>query len=341
MNKVDCSPAVYFVIKPHSLLQKGFKMQIYDYTHKAEYFISKILNKYLGDMRLGVFDIETLGLYPKYNPMVLAGVMGVSADGECSLRQLFAESIGPEEERLLLEALEDELSRFDCILTYNGRYFDIPYVRERAAKLGFSDYPIRPFNIDLLLFLRHYSGLREALGSLKQKNVERYMGLAPSREDEISGSDSVMLYKEFEKCTDENKKAALREKILLHNHDDLLQLYKILPVILQTDIHGAMNKLGFPVKGEQGWDNLHIKSIKVTSGGLSVMGTYCGQGLSFRSFATHERPYSCVFDIDRSFTIELPMPGLKAQLTNPMEINELAKALLVRFMEDNPRILSE
>ena len=311
-------------------------MQIYDYTHKTEYFNSRILNKYLGDMRLGVFDIETLGLYPKYNPMVLAGLMDVSPGGECSLRQLFAETGKPEEERLLLEALEDELSQFDCILTYNGRYFDIPYVRERAAKLGFSDYRIRPFNIDLLLFLRHYSGLKEALGSLKQKNVEGYMGLAPSRDDEISGGDSVLLYKEFEKCADENKKAVLREKILLHNHDDLLQLYKILPVILQTDIHGAMNKLGFPVKGESGWDNLHVKSIKVTSGGLSVSGTYRGEGLSFRSFATHETPYSCVFDIDHSFVVELSVPGLKTQLTEPMEINELAKALLVRFMRDNP-----
>ena len=43
-------------------------MKIYDYTHKAEYFDSKILRRYLGDMRLGVFDIETLGLYPETKP---------------------------------------------------------------------------------------------------------------------------------------------------------------------------------------------------------------------------------------------------------------------------------
>ncbi len=311
-------------------------MQIFEYEHQAEYFNSKILNKYLGGMRLGVFDIETLGLYPKYNPMVLAGIMSVSPDGDCNLRQLFAETARPDEERFLLKALENELSKLDCILTYNGRYFDIPYVKERAAKLGLCGYQIHPFNIDLLLFLRHHSALRDTIGSLKQKNVESYMGLAPSRDDEISGGDSVMLYKEFEKCPDENRKAALREKILLHNHDDLLQLYKILPVILQTDIHGAMNKLGFPVKGECGWGNLHVNSIKVTSGGLSVSGTYCGESLAFRSFATREMPYSCIFDTDHSFTAQLPLRGLKAKLTDPMEINELAKALLVRFMRDNP-----
>ena len=313
-------------------------MQIYDYTHQIEYFDSKILNRYIGDMRLGVFDIETLGLHPKYDPMVLAGIMGIEPDGSCLVRQLFAENAKPEEEKLLLTELQNELSHFDCILTYNGRYFDVPYVNERAARLGMSDCTVAPFNIDLLLFLRHYSGLRDAIGSLRQKNVERYMGLSPDREDEISGGESVLLYKEFEKCPDENKKDALREKILLHNHDDLLQLYKIFPVILQTDIHAAMNKMGFPVKGICGWPNLHVQKIKITASALSVSGVHRGAQISFRSCITPEMPYSCVFNPDKSFLIELPVPGMKSQLTNPMEINELTQALLLRFMGDNPMI---
>ena len=126
-------------------------MKIYDYTHKAEYFDSKILRRYLSDMRLGVFDIETLGLYPKQNPMILAGIMAVKEDGTCQVRQLFAENSKPEEEHFLLAELEQELSQFDCILTFNGKRFDIPYVRERAARLGFSDYRSEPFNLDLLL----------------------------------------------------------------------------------------------------------------------------------------------------------------------------------------------
>lgn len=314
-------------------------MQIYDYTHQTEYFNSKILNRYIGDMRLGVFDIETLGLYPKYNPMVLAGIMSIEPDGSCMVRQLFAESSRPEEERLLLSELQNELSHFDCILTYNGRYFDVPYVNERAARLQMDEYRIEPFNIDLLLFLRHYSSLRDTIGSLRQKNVERYMGLAPSRDDEISGGESVLLYKEFEKCPDENKKDALREKILLHNHDDLLQLYKIFPVILQTDIHGAMNRLGFPVKGICGWPNLHVNSMKVAANSLTVQGRYCGnEALSFCSYSTPESPYNCTFKADGSFLVELAARGMKAQLTNPLAVNELTQALLVRFMRDNPLI---
>lgn len=312
-------------------------MEIYDYTHKTEYFDSKILRRYLGDMRLGVFDIETLGLYPKQNPMILAGIMAVEEGGTCQVRQLFAENSKPEEERLLLAELEQELSQFDCILTFNGKRFDIPYVRERAARLGFSDYRSEPFNLDLLLFLRHYSGLREVLGNLRQKTVERYMGLSPDREDEISGGESVLLYQDFENCRDEKKKAALREKILLHNHDDLLQLYKIFPVILQTDIHAAMNKMGFPIKGICGWPNLHIDSMKVAANALTVQGHYCGsEALSFCSYSTPERPYNCTFRADGSFLVELAARGMKTQLTNPLAVNELTQALLVRFMRDNP-----
>ena len=92
-------------------------MEIYDYTHQSEYFNSKILQRYLGGMRLGVFDIETLGLYPKYNPMILAGIMGIEPDGSCHVRQLFAETSKADEERLLLAELENELSNFDCSLT--------------------------------------------------------------------------------------------------------------------------------------------------------------------------------------------------------------------------------
>ena len=97
-----------------------------------------------------------------------------------------------------------------------------------------------------------------------------------------------------------------------------------------------MNRLGFPIKGENGWPNLHIKSIKVTASALSASGTYCGPQLSFCACSTPDMPYNCTFAPDRSFTIELPVRGLKAQLTNPMEINELTQALLVRFMRDNP-----
>ncbi len=336
-------------------------MQVYEYVHEIEYFESRILDKYVGGMRLGVFDIETLGLSPKFAPMILAGVMSVKSDGTCVVKQFFCENSSADEERELLCALRKELAGFDIVLTYNGRYFDMPYVRERAVQLGLAGSAedafklteataaagaeslsldaklvnCEPFNLDLLLFLRYYSGLKDALGKLNQKNVERYMGLEVSRDDEISGGDSVLMYKEFEKCEDAERKAALREKILLHNHDDLLQLYKIFPVILQSDIHKGMNRLGFPVKGEHGWGNFHVKKIKISASGLVASGSYCGLPESFYSYATPEQPYSATLDADHNFTLEFSGRGLKAALADPREINEFTQALIQRFMRDN------
>lgn len=311
-------------------------MKIYEYEHKVEHFDSKILNRYIGDMRLAVFDIETLGLYPKQNPMILAGIMSVESDGSCHIKQFFAENSTPSEEAKLLTELQAELNSFDCLLTFNGKRFDLPYVKERALRLGISDYRIDPFNIDLLLFLRHHSSLRDTLGNLKQKTVERYMGLAVDRDDEISGGDSVLMYLEFEKTADMSLKSSLCDKILLHNHDDLLQLYKIFPVILQTDIHAGMNKLGFPVKGICGWPNLNISKIKTTASGLSVSGLYTGdREISFFGYSTPEMPYNSSFSTDGSFQIELPLHGLKEQLSDPLAENDLAKKLLLKFMRDN------
>lgn len=311
-------------------------MKIYEYEHTTEYFDSKLLNRYIGDMRLGVFDIETLGLYPKQNPMILAGIMSVEPDGECMVRQFFAESSKPEEERRLLLELVKELNGFDCILTFNGKRFDLPYVHERALQLGLSDFRIDPFNIDLLLFLRHHSALKDTLGNLKQKTVEHYMGIGTWRDDEISGGESVVLYREFERTRNENAKAALREKILLHNHDDLIQLYKIFPVILQTDIHAGMNKFGFPVKGICGWPDFHVQNMKTTASGLTVSGSYTGsEEISFWGYSTPEMPYNSSFSADGTFRIELPLKGLKAQFTDPLVINDLTKRLLLKFMRDN------
>lgn len=318
--------------------RKDFSMKIYEYEHTTKYFDSKILKRYIGDMSLGVFDIETLGLYPKQDPMILAGIMSVESDGSCHVRQLFAENSSASEEIALLTELQSELNRFDCLLSFNGKRFDLPYVRERALRLGLSDYRIDPFNIDLLLFLRHYSSLRDTLGNLKQKTVERYMGLSVDRDDEISGGDSIIMYREFERSSDMSLKKALCDKILLHNHDDLLQLYKIFPVILQTDIHAGMNKLGFPLKGVYGWPNLHIQNMKVNASGLTVSGVYTGsEEISFWAYSTPEMPYNSSFSTDGSFQIELPIKGLKAQLTDPLSINDLAKKLLLKFMRDNER----
>ena len=372
-------------------------MQIIERTHKLEYFGSRILDKYLGGLRMAVLDIETLGLYPKHEPVILVGLMSVAEDGTAVSRQFFAESASAEEETALLEAVSNELASYDYLLTYNGRRFDIPYLKVRAEKLGVSGLvrQLDMFNLDLFMFVKYYSALPHFLPNLKQKSIEEYLGLKLSRDDEISGGESVILYQELEKLNAmeiaselskltgsgaENalindvdtadidaKKAAITEKILLHNHDDLVQLYKILPVIMETAIHIGFNKQGFPVAGVCGWPNLNVKKIKLSASSFAVSGVYVptackssqsadpatsdkaldtDDNFSFTSFSTPERPYNVHFDPDGSFMLEIPSFAAVLEATASSEgtgegldlraQNELAAMLLTRFMHDNP-----
>ena len=288
-------------------------MKVFKYQHNTDYFSSKISEQYFKGMSMCVFDIETMGLNPTHHEVVLAGIMTVEADGSCFITQYFLEN--PEEEVYMLAVLRDELNKYDMILTYNGRHFDVPFIEKRAQVLGLEDYHIEAYNLDLYLIINGHSEFRHMLENLRQKTIEIYMGIENSRDDDITGKESIQLYLDFGFCKDPEKKAAIRDRILLHNHDDILQLYKILPVILQTDLHSAMNALGFPVRGENGWPDLFVRVCRATHQSFTISGVYKGDPVSYTSFSTEERPYQCQFDsFNGEFTFTYPVQNFKGNL---------------------------
>lgn len=343
-------------------------MKVYEYRHRTPYFTSRILDGYFAGMRLGIFDIETMGLSPDRAACVLAGLMKVAPDGSCVMRQYFAESV--REEKQLLTKLFTDLNGFDYILTYNGKHFDLPFITKRAQRLDLAERRLRPYNLDLYLCLNGHSEIRNLLPSLKQKSVEAYMGLAPGRGDEIDGKESIALYRAFESAFDEAEKNELRRKILLHNHDDILQLYKIFPIILQTDIHKAFSALGFPVAGQNGWPQLNVSFCKVSGGALLISGSHSAEPFLFSSYQSAAHPYDCHFYPDGSFELALPLEQFKDnaflnvracfadgeavfasypgytngyliltqdQKPNYLERNMLARFILQKLMADFPR----
>lgn len=346
-------------------------MKTIEYHHKLEYFSSALFDRYFGDMNFCVFDIETLGLRPGFCPVVLTGVMTVERDGSCLLTQYFAETT--DDERELLLSLEEYLNCFDCIITYNGRHFDVPFIKKRAEVCGLDVFSVKPFNLDLYLIINGHSPFRQTLKSLRQSSVEEYMGLSSGRLDEISGKESVELYYEYLDCPTPELKESLMEKILLHNHDDLVQLYRILPVIKQTDLHGAMFSLGFPVRGEGDWPNLTVRKLNLSAKNLTVSGTLEENRYGYTSYTGFSSPaqcYDCTIENDGSFQFNIPVEKLRGDLfinarellgdtsalemlpgyvngflilcqnnkRNPLEINMLARELLVKFMRETPFI---
>ena len=275
------------------------------------YSANYLLDEYLEGMKVATFDIETLGLDPMRAPMILAGIMSVDPDGNAEVTQFFLDE--PEEEHILLEEVVNELNRYDCLLTYNGKRFDLPYLLKRYRMIYHEEPVIRPYDLDLYQVIRHHSSLCEFMDSLSQKSIERYMGLAPMRTDEISGAESVRLYYEYITEADREIRAALKETILLHNFDDVVQLYKLLPVLMQCDIHGAFNKQGFPVLpgsgavADRGGRLLKISSIKIVKNSLVIKGTYTGEPLMYKGFSTMESLWEMELKANGTFTLSLPL----------------------------------
>ena len=220
------------------------KHLIYDYDETP--YHSRAFDFYFGDMSIGSFDIETTGLSPDRCYVILIGFMELRDSG-CRLHQFFAESLSEEED--IIRAFLKEAENTDALLTYNGRTFDVPFMEKRMSFYPtLADEKMWFYDLDMYPVVRNYSTLRSFLPNLKQKTVEDFMGLWDSREDEISGAESVDLY--FRYLSDKDPET--EEIILCHNRDDVLQLARLMPVLRKADLHKAMFSTGFPMKRPSG-----------------------------------------------------------------------------------------
>ena len=235
-------------------------------------YASKLFDMYFKEKNIAVFDIETTGLSPRRCKVILSGILLINGQN-CRAIQLFADQENDEEE--IIRQTFHLLDSVDMMLTYNGRHFDLPFMEARAKRYGINGFRF-PYNLDLYLVVNGHSALRQTLPSLKQKSLEIFMGLSDSRDDEISGGESVELYHRYML----SHSFDLEKKILLHNHDDLLQLYKLLPIIEKTDFQSGRE---LQVSGLQNHPTDYI------------------------SFPTEERPYTLVMSrSDASAKLTIP-----------------------------------
>lgn len=256
-------------------------------------YTSKIFDMYFGGRTFAVFDIETTGLSPARCKVILSGILLRDETG-CRVIQYFADR--PEDEKEIIEKTLKVLSDVDYIVTYNGKHFDLPFMEVRGKKYGITFNPAI-YNLDLFLVVQGHSALRESLPNLKQKTIEIFMGLADSRADEISGGESVALYEQYM----QSHAFALEKTILLHNHDDLIQLYKLLPVISKTDFHRAMYKLGFPA------GRFLIQKIAMKGRELHVTGRQLTGLCDYISFPTAQKPCSLMMNsAGGTFSLAIP-----------------------------------
>lgn len=91
------------------------------------------------------FDIETMGLFSR--PIVLFAT-GRIRGGQMHITQYLLRDIG-EEPAAIAMVLDEMADQSTALVTYNGRSFDLPYLRDRAAYYGM-EFPGEPHHYDLL-----------------------------------------------------------------------------------------------------------------------------------------------------------------------------------------------
>lgn len=168
-------------------------------------------------------DLETTGL--SQSPVFLTGVM-YAGRADWTLQQYFARNYT--EEKALVRTSLDLLDERPNLVTFNGRTFDWPFLKVRAAyhKLKL---PREPFHVDLLHHSRrHWRGVFEncKLQTLEWKVVGR------RRVGDVGGAEIPERYHRFVKDGDPWPLAP----VFHHNLLDLVTMGDILVEILDLEI---------------------------------------------------------------------------------------------------------
>ena len=179
-----------------------------------------------GFSRVVFLDIETTGLFNC--PTFLIGTMSLSGD-DFVIRQFFARDYS--EEKCLIEVLSKHLSQFDAVVTFNGKAFDIPFIRDRAVYHGIrsaSRHVDNLFHLDLLHHSRRH--WRGTLPNCRLQTLE-YHVCHRRRVGDIPGCEIPRVYHDFVRTGDPYPLVP----VFHHNILDLVTMSELLLEIMTLD----------------------------------------------------------------------------------------------------------
>lgn len=183
----------------------------------AEELIDRVSTQFIGSElfptssrhQLACLDIETTGL--SVTPVFLIGILHWGAQG-LHIHQLLARDYS--EEPALLAATAELLSEVNVLISFNGRSFDIPFLRDRI-RYHHMPWTIQPEqHVDILWVARRQQldVPNHRLTTLESRLCRRWRG------GDIPGEFIPAAYHQFVD-TGETEQLAL---ILQHNQIDLL-----------------------------------------------------------------------------------------------------------------------
>ncbi len=162
-------------------------------------------------------DIETTGLSLYYDIITIIGTF----DGHKI--KIFMRDNN-------LDEILDYLQNYEIIVTFNGKLFDIPFIKKE-----FPDAKIPPIHIDLRFVLKSL----DITGSLKE--IEKKLNISRAKLVQGIGSrDAAVLWSRFVRGYDEDL-----EKLLLYNIYDVINLQVIMRSCYQKKIDELKSKINY------------------------------------------------------------------------------------------------
>ncbi|HEY9592923.1 MAG TPA: ribonuclease H-like domain-containing protein [Spirochaetia bacterium] len=140
------------------------------------------------------FDIETTGLEPSFSDITTIAMF----DGKAVRTFVKGRNI---------ESFCDAIEEYTQIVTYNGKCFDVPFVRKKLRA------PMEHAHLDLRYLLNRL-GYKGGL-----KGCEKMLGVRRDGVEEVNGFMAVLLWKDY---TEGNEKAL--ETLLAYNAADAVNL---------------------------------------------------------------------------------------------------------------------
>ncbi len=164
-------------------------------------------------------DLETCGL--AQSTVFLAGTMRWTGS-DFVLHQFLARDYS--EEAALLHAVAEEVAAAETIITFNGKAFDLPLLRDRATALR-QAFPVPSGHVDLLHHAR--ARWRGELPDCRLGTLEAWI-CGRRRSGDVPGSEIPSLYHHFVRSGDPYRLIPL----LHHNLLDVISMEELLRALI-------------------------------------------------------------------------------------------------------------
>lgn len=183
--------------------------------------LNLLLSSLSGPENMLFMDIETLGL--KEVPLILIGVAETSKDG-LTINQYLLRDL--KEEKAVLDGFISHQNNDKVYVTFNGRSFDVPFIRSRIRYHGLKS-KINSQHLDLL----HYSRRqwKSELPNCRLQTLEKHL-FGVERCGDVPSSQVPEFYLTYR----ETGNIGPLVPIIEHNREDVITLARILSLLHQT-----------------------------------------------------------------------------------------------------------